>query len=65
MIWLGILVGTDFNEKFPRVGPKTAIKLVQEFNTFEEIVEKIKRAKEHIPQETTLHTNIVTTHGIE
>jgi len=40
LIWLGILVGTDFNDKFPRVGPKTAIKLVQEFDTFEEIIEK-------------------------
>ncbi|MBT4192030.1 MAG: flap endonuclease-1, partial [Candidatus Diapherotrites archaeon] len=42
LIWLGILVGTDFNEKFPRVGPKTAIKLVQEFDSFEGIVEKTK-----------------------
>jgi len=40
LIWLGILVGTDFNDKFPKVGPKTAIKLVQEFDTFEEIIEK-------------------------
>jgi flap endonuclease-1 len=42
LIWLGILVGTDFNEKFPRIGPKTAIKLVQEFDSFEDIVEKTK-----------------------
>ena len=40
LIWLGILVGTDFNDKFPKIGPKTAIKLVQEFNTFEDIIEK-------------------------
>jgi flap endonuclease-1 len=40
LIWLGILVGTDFNEKFPKVGPKTAIKLVQENNSFEQIIEK-------------------------
>ncbi len=37
LIWLGVLVGTDFNEKFPKVGPKTAIKLVQKFDSFEEI----------------------------
>jgi len=45
LIWLGILVGTDFNDKFPKVGPKTAIKLVQEFDTFEDIMEKTG----HIP----------------
>ncbi len=38
LIWLGILVGTDFNEKFPRIGPKTALKLVQQNNSFEEII---------------------------
>jgi flap endonuclease-1 len=40
LIWLGILVGTDFNDKFPRVGPKTALKLVKEFDSFEDIVTK-------------------------
>lgn len=40
LVWLGILVGTDFNEKFPKVGPKTAIKLVRENNSFESIIEK-------------------------
>jgi len=42
LIWLGILVGTDFNEKFPKVGPKTALKLVQKFNSFEEIISETK-----------------------
>jgi len=37
LVWLGVLVGTDFNEKFPKVGPKTAIKLVQKFDSFEAI----------------------------
>lgn len=40
LIWLGILVGTDFNNKFPKIGPKTAIKLVKENNSFEEIIVK-------------------------
>jgi len=40
LIWLGILVGTDFNEKFPRIGPKTALKLVQNHKTFEEIIKE-------------------------
>ncbi len=42
LIWLGILIGTDFNEKFPKIGPKTAIKLVKEHNSFEEIVKETK-----------------------
>ena len=42
LIWLGILVGTDFNEKFPKIGPKTAIKLVKENNSFEEIISVTK-----------------------
>jgi flap endonuclease-1 len=42
LIWLGILVGTDFNEKFPKIGPKTALKLVQNNNSFEEILKETK-----------------------
>jgi len=40
LVWIGILVGTDFNEKFPKVGPKTALKLVQNNDSFEKIVEE-------------------------
>jgi flap endonuclease-1 len=40
LIWLGILVGTDFNEKFPRIGPKTALKLVRECNSFEDVIKE-------------------------
>ncbi|MBI5554201.1 MAG: flap endonuclease-1 [Candidatus Diapherotrites archaeon] len=40
LIWLGMLIGTDFNEKFPKVGPKTALKLVQENDSFESIISK-------------------------
>jgi len=45
LIWLCILVGTDFNEKFPKIGPKTALKLVQEHSTFDGII----RATNHSP----------------
>ena len=38
LVWIAILVGTDFNEKFPRIGAKTALKLVKEHNSFEEII---------------------------
>lgn len=38
LVWLGILIGTDFNEKFPRIGPKTALELVRKFGRFEDII---------------------------
>ncbi len=42
LIWIGILIGTDFNEKFPKVGPKTALKLVQEHGSFKDIIKETK-----------------------
>ncbi|PIN85835.1 MAG: flap endonuclease-1 [Candidatus Diapherotrites archaeon CG11_big_fil_rev_8_21_14_0_20_37_9] len=38
LIWIGILIGTDFNEKFPKIGIKTALKLVTKNNSFEDII---------------------------
>ncbi len=51
LIWLGILVGTDFNEKVPKVGPKTAIKLVKENNSLEEIFAKLEFVPEYNAEE--------------
>ncbi len=42
LIWLGILVGTDFNDKFPRIGAKTGLKLIQKFDSFEDIIKETK-----------------------
>lgn len=42
LVWIGILIGTDFNEKFPKAGPKTALKLVRENDTFRSIVKKTR-----------------------
>ena len=38
LIWLSILIGTDFNEKFPKIGPKTALQLVRKHDSFEKII---------------------------
>jgi len=46
LIWIGILVGTDFNEKFPKIGPKTALELVKKFESFEEIIKETKHEPE-------------------
>ncbi|MCD6434107.1 MAG: flap endonuclease-1 [Candidatus Diapherotrites archaeon] len=38
LIWIGILVGTDFNEKFKGIGPKRALELVKKYDSFDEII---------------------------
>lgn len=40
LVWIGVLVGTDFNQKFPKIGPKTALQLVKKFSSFEEITKE-------------------------
>jgi len=42
LIWIGLLVGTDFNEGVPRVGPKTALKLVKESGSLAELKAKVR-----------------------
>lgn len=42
LILLGILVGTDFNSGIDKVGPKTALKIVSEKKTPDEIVGYVK-----------------------
>lgn len=38
LIWIGILIGTDFNEKFPNIGIKGALRLVKKHGSFGEII---------------------------
>ncbi|MBS3068816.1 flap endonuclease-1 [Candidatus Micrarchaeota archaeon] len=42
LVHMGMLVGTDFNVGVPKVGPKTALKIVQEKKTLEEIQKYLK-----------------------
>ncbi|MBN1170078.1 flap endonuclease-1 [Candidatus Micrarchaeota archaeon] len=42
LIHIGILIGTDFNEGIKGVGPKTALKIVQEKKTLDEIIGYVK-----------------------
>jgi len=51
LIWLGMLVGTDFNNKIPKIGPKTAIRLVKEINSFDEILKKLNYEPDFDPDE--------------
>lgn len=43
LIWMGILMGTDFNpDGIHGIGPKTALKLVKKYESFEELLEDEK-----------------------
>ncbi|MGC8572243.1 MAG: flap endonuclease-1 [Candidatus Micrarchaeia archaeon] len=42
LIWIGILLGTDFNEGIKGVGPKTALKIVKEASSIKDIENYIK-----------------------
>jgi flap endonuclease-1 len=47
LIWITMLIGNDFNIKVPRVGPKTAIKLVKEHESYEDILETLNYSPEY------------------
>lgn len=43
LVWMGILMGTDFNpDGIHGIGPKTALKLVKQYESFEELLEDEK-----------------------
>lgn len=43
LIWLGMLMGTDFNEGFDGIGPKTALKIVNDKKDLKEITDYLKQ----------------------
>lgn len=42
LIALAILVGTDYNEGVPRIGPKTALRLVKQYKDFNDLFKEAK-----------------------
>lgn len=42
LIVLSILVGTDYNYGVPKVGPKTALRLVRQYKNFDELFKEVK-----------------------
>jgi flap endonuclease-1 len=42
LIWLGILLGTDFNEGIKGVGPKTALKIASASKSIEEVEKQVE-----------------------
>jgi len=51
LIWIGILAGTDFNSGVKGIGPKKALKMVSESNSFEDVFGKLKAEMEVDPSE--------------
>ena len=54
LVWMGILMGTDFNPKgIHGIGPKTALKLVKEYDDFDELMQddKVEWEEENDPYE--------------
>ncbi|MEM4663095.1 MAG: flap endonuclease-1 [Candidatus Diapherotrites archaeon] len=41
LVWIAIMIGTDFNEKIEGIGPKKALELVRKYSNFEEIIKNI------------------------
>ncbi len=42
LIWIGILIGTDFNSGIEGIGPATALKLVKEYKSRDKLVEFVE-----------------------
>ncbi len=58
LVMLGILLGTDFNEGVKRVGPKTALKIVKEAKTLDDVVSFVRGKYEYefeVDPEEVLH----------
>lgn len=49
LIDVGIMIGTDYNKNIPGVGPKTALKLILQYGSIENI---LKETKKSFPEET-------------
>lgn len=58
LIFIGILLGTDFNEGVKGVGPKTAIKIVKETKTLGQLADYVKKKYDYefeVDAEEVLH----------
>jgi len=48
LIWLGILVGTDFNEGVRGIGPKKGLKIVKESKTIDDVIKIVNEKKGYV-----------------
>lgn len=43
LIWIGIMLGTDFNEGIRGIGPKTALKIAKPSRSLDEVIAEVKK----------------------
>ncbi|MDD5340492.1 MAG: flap endonuclease-1 [Candidatus ainarchaeum sp.] len=58
LIFMGMLLGTDFNEGVKGVGPKTALKIVKETKTLDDVIAYVKQKYDYefeVDAEEVLH----------
>ncbi len=65
LIWLAILIGTDFNPKVSGIGPKTALEIVKKNNSFENIMTFLKTKNKEISFDYKEIENIFKTPNID
>ena len=64
LIWVGIMIGNDFNKGISGIGPKTALKIARESKSIDDMVAKVKeKGKEfesdvHEVQELFIHPEV-------
>lgn len=46
LIWIGLMLGTDFNEGIKGIGPKTALKIVKDSDSIKDVEARIKEKYE-------------------
>lgn len=51
LILMGIMIGTDFNEGVKGVGPKTALKLVKEYENLDKLIKIIEEKYDYVFEE--------------
>ncbi len=42
LVWIAVLVGTDYNQGIKGIGPKTALKLVKKYDDFDELLKYVE-----------------------
>jgi len=57
LVELGILVGTDFNDGVKGIGPKKALKLVQEFGSIDRMPEDVRQAAGDVDEIRRIYLN--------
>jgi len=49
LVWMAVVMGTDFNEGVFGIGPKTALKMAKKHESLEEILDVLKKKDKKVP----------------